>query len=73
MTREQDHFDGFDMANSGDNKRFSANFLSLQLQLKTLLEEAGGDDLIPFLDALTGLTRSEQKIALKLLRARFVN
>ena len=55
------------MDNNGGNNRFSSNFLSLQLQLKTLLEEAGGDELIPFLDALGSLHRSEQKIVLKML------
>lgn len=55
------------MDTSGGKSRFSANFLSLQLQLKTLLEESGGDELIPFLDALSSLNRSEQKLLLKML------
>ncbi|NDC36659.1 MAG: hypothetical protein EBZ48_01255 [Proteobacteria bacterium] len=55
------------MDTPGSKSRFSANFLSLQLQLKTLLEESGGDELMPFLDALSTLNRSEQKILLKLL------
>jgi hypothetical protein len=55
------------MESNGGNNRFSANFLSLQLQLKTLLEEAGGDELMPFLDALGTMNRSEQKIILKVL------
>ena len=55
------------MDTSGSKSRFSANFLSLQLQLKTLLEESGGDELLPFLDALSSLNRSEQKLLLKML------
>jgi|GEM_PF-7106372 len=48
--------------------RFSSNFLSLQLQLKTILEEAGGDDLMPFLDTLSAMNQSEQRLALKLFK-----
>lgn len=48
--------------------RFSSNFLSLQLQLKTILEEAGGDDLMPFLDTLSSMNRSEQMVALRLFK-----
>lgn len=48
--------------------RFSSNFLSLQLQLKTILEEAGGDDLMPFLDTLSSINKSEQRVALKLFK-----
>lgn len=55
------------MESNGGSNRFSANFISLQLQLKTLLEEAGGDELMPFLDALGTMNRSEQKTILKLL------
>ena len=56
-----------DMDNEGNNNnRFSANFFSLQLQLKTLLEDAGGDDALALLDTLTNLNKSEQKVALKL-------
>jgi hypothetical protein len=44
----------------------SASLFSLQLQLKTLLEEAGGDDALELLDTLSTLNISEQKIALKL-------
>lgn len=55
-----------DMADDTQNKRFSANFFSLQLQFKALLEEAGGDDVVSFLDTLASLNRSEQKVALKL-------
>jgi hypothetical protein len=48
--------------------RFSSNFLSLQLQLKTILEEAGGDDLMPFLDTLSSMNKSEQMVALRLFK-----
>lgn len=63
------HFEDVEtrMDTSGGKSRFSANFLSLQLQLKTLLEESGGDELLPFLDALATLNRSEQKLLLKML------
>jgi len=49
-----------------DSGRFTRNFFSLQLQLKTLLEESGGDDLIAFLDDLSDLGKTEQKIVLKI-------
>ncbi len=42
----------------------SAALLSLELQIKTLLEGAGGDDALSFLDALSELNQSEQKLAL---------
>lgn len=45
---------------------FSNNLLSLQLQLKTLLDGAGGEDTIAFLDLLSNLYRSEQKASLAL-------
>lgn len=50
------------------NKRdggFTANLFSLQLQLKALLEDAGGDQVGELLDSLCKLTRSEQSIVLK--------
>ena len=43
----------------------SQSLFSLQLQLKTLLEGAGGEDSIEFLDSLSELTNSEQKIVLR--------
>jgi len=43
---------------------FSRSLFSLQLQIKTLLEEAGGDPAISLLDSLCKLNKSEQKIAL---------
>ena len=47
---------------------FSASLFSLQLQIKTLLEGAGGDDALALLDALCTLNKSEQRVALKLFR-----
>ena len=44
----------------------SQSLFTLQLQLKTLLEGAGGEDALEFLDSLGELTRSEQKIILKM-------
>lgn len=44
----------------------SASLMSLQLQLKSLLQEAGGDGALAFLDKLCMLNPSEQKIALAL-------
>jgi hypothetical protein len=44
----------------------SASLFSLQLQLKTLFEECGGDDALELLDTLSTLNPSEQKVALKL-------
>ena len=49
---------------SGGN--FSSSLLSLQLQLKTLLEGAGGDAALKFLDTLSALNQSEQKLALSI-------
>lgn len=50
------------------NGDFSRNLLSLQLQLETLLEGAGGDKTIEFLDALSQLSKVEQEIALRIFR-----
>lgn len=44
---------------------FSANFFTLQLQLKHMLEGVGGDATVELLDALAKLTGSEQKVVLK--------
>ena len=46
---------------------FSNSLLSLEAQLKTLLEEVGGQSAIEFLDTVAELHPSEQKTALKLL------
>jgi len=45
---------------------FSANLKSLNLQLKTLLEDCGGDDVQRLLDTLCRLNASEQEIVLKI-------
>ena len=58
---------------SNDDKQFSANLLSLQLQLKTMLEEAGGDHTLGLLDALCKLNRSEQEIILSVLTRTVTN
>jgi len=50
-----------------NNNQFSANLFSLQLQLKTLLEDAGGDHALALLDALCKLNRSEQEIVIRML------
>lgn len=42
----------------------SAALLSLELQIKTLLEGAGGEDALALLDAVSELNQSEQKLAL---------
>ncbi|MDC0358265.1 hypothetical protein OAO01_05555 [Oligoflexia bacterium] len=47
---------------------FSRSLFSLQLQVQTLLEEAGGDEALHVLDALCKLNKSEQKIALKIFK-----
>lgn len=46
--------------------KISANLFGLQLQLKTVLEEAGGDAALSFLDSLSKLNRSEQEVMLKI-------
>jgi hypothetical protein len=43
---------------------FSSGLFSLQLQLKNLLEGAGGDHALRFLDTLCQMSASEQEIAL---------
>ncbi len=43
---------------------FSASLLSLQLQLKTLLEEAGGEVAVQFLNAVSNLHQTEQNTVL---------
>lgn len=53
----------FQMTDKRDGS-FSANLMSLQLQLKTLLDGTGGDAAIQMLDTLGSLNPSEQKIAL---------
>jgi hypothetical protein len=46
---------------------FTKNLLSLQLQLKTLLEGVGGEDTAALLDAIAGLNKSERAVAIPLL------
>ena len=50
---------------SSSDRPFSANLLALQLQLKTLLEESGGEAVVGLLDALCSLSGREQEIILK--------
>ena len=45
---------------------FSRGLLSLRLQMESLLDISGGADAADFLDNLSTLTPSEQKLALKL-------
>lgn len=45
---------------------FSTGLMSLQVQLKGLLEGAGGDNAVELLDTLSTLSSSEQKIALEI-------
>lgn len=48
--------------------RFSRNILSLKLQLQSLLDEAGGDQVIGLLDSLCCLNPAEQRIALRVIK-----
>lgn len=48
--------------------RFSSALMSLQLQLKSLLDDAGGDHVVSLLDSLCTLTSAEQEIALKIMK-----
>jgi hypothetical protein len=59
-------YEGFSSMSQKSEGSFSANLLSLQLQLKTLLEGAGGDSALQFLDTLSALNPSEQQLALRL-------
>jgi hypothetical protein len=45
------------------------NLLSLELQLKTLFEDCGGQDSLQLLDALSKLSKREQEVALKMFAA----
>ena len=47
--------------------RFTKNLFGLQLQIKTLLEDAGGDEALELLDTLCQLNPSEQRVVLKVL------
>ena len=58
-----DFFEQIKMSSKYDGV-FSAGLLSLQLQLKNLLEGVGGDHAIQLLDALCRMSESEQKVAL---------
>ncbi|MCB0311353.1 MAG: DotU family type IV/VI secretion system protein [Bdellovibrionales bacterium] len=58
------------MTMSGKNEgHFSGTLLSLQLQLKTLFEGAGGDQVVELLDALSELRLSEQAVLLEVFTA----
>ena len=47
--------------------KFTKNLFSLQLQLRTMLEEAGGDEAMELLDTLCKLNKGEQRVILKVL------
>lgn len=51
------------MENSS-NKHFSANLIALQMQLKTLMEDSGGDKVVALLDMLCQLGEEEQRLVL---------
>lgn len=57
------NWDTFFMNNSEKNS-FSNNFTSLQMQLKTLFEDAGGNSTIKFLDLLSQLGEEEKRLVL---------
>ena len=46
---------------------FTKSLVSLQLQLKTLLEGVGGEDTAALLDSLAQLSKSERAVAIPLL------
>jgi hypothetical protein len=54
------------MPGSSGEGSFSRSFLGLQLQLQTLLEEAGGNETANLLDRLSELSRAEQHIIINL-------
>lgn len=47
---------------------FSTNLFSLQMQMRTLLEDSGGEEAISLLDKLAGLYDCEKKIVIKLFK-----
>jgi len=53
------------MDQSDKKGEFTSSLFRLQLEIKTLLEGAGGDGASALLDRLSGLSRSEQAIVLK--------
>ena len=53
------------MSNTHDGP-ISLSLISLQAQVKTLLEEAGGNEVVELLDALCKIRPSEQKAVLKM-------
>ena len=57
------NWDTFFMNNSEKNS-FSNNFTSLQMQLKTLFEDAGGNDTLRFLDLISQLGEEEKRLVL---------
>ena len=48
--------------------RFSQNLLSLKLQLDTLFEDLGGEQVTGLLDSLGALTQSERSVAINLMK-----
>ncbi len=47
---------------------FTANLFSLQIQLKSLFDDAGGESSVKLLDKLSRLSPTEQKLALALFQ-----
>lgn len=54
-----------EMHMSSEKGNFSKNLMSLQLQIQTLFEDAGGEGAVEFLDSLSKLSATEQKVALQ--------
>lgn len=52
---------------------FTRSFMSLQLQLEHLLEEAGGDEVVELLDLLACFRKSERSRLLPVLREALAN
>jgi hypothetical protein len=60
--------DGQVMKREDVNGYFTKSLFSLQLQIKTLLDGAGGEETGHFLDTLTEMSQSEQSVALRVFQ-----
>jgi hypothetical protein len=59
---------GYFMTTKDISGTFTANLFSLQIQLKSLFDDAGGESSVKLLDKLSRLTPTEQKLALSLFQ-----
>jgi len=63
-----ERMDGKVMKREDVNGYFTKSLFSLQLQMKTLLDGAGGEETGHFLDTLSEMSQSEQSVALRVFQ-----